>query len=85
MRPPQDICTKLLAVRQTGTDYFDQRPKFNARAQSQNINLFLFQLVSFVMEQLIPVINKLQGVFNTVGSEAIQLPQIVVVGTQVEL
>ncbi|XP_047146365.1 dynamin-1-like protein isoform X1 [Hydra vulgaris] len=34
------------------------------------------------MDQLIPVINKLQDVFNTVGSEAIQLPQIVVVGTQ---
>ena len=35
------------------------------------------------MEQLIPVINKLQDVFNTVGTEAVQLPQIVVVGTQV--
>ena len=35
------------------------------------------------MDQLIPVINKLQDVFNTVGSEAIQLPQIVVVGAQV--
>ncbi|EDO34895.1 predicted protein [Nematostella vectensis] len=34
------------------------------------------------MEQLIPVINKLQDVFNTVGSESIQLPQIVVVGAQ---
>ncbi|PAA71346.1 hypothetical protein BOX15_Mlig022330g1 [Macrostomum lignano] len=34
------------------------------------------------MEALIPVINKLQDVFNTVGSEAIQLPQIVVIGTQ---
>lgn len=34
------------------------------------------------MEQLIPIINKLQDVFNTVGSEAIQLPQIVVVGSQ---
>ncbi|XP_028398163.1 dynamin-1-like protein [Dendronephthya gigantea] len=34
------------------------------------------------MEQLIPVINKLQDVFNTVGTEAVQLPQIVVVGTQ---
>lgn len=34
------------------------------------------------MEALIPVINKLQDVFNTVGSDAIQLPQIVVVGTQ---
>lgn len=35
------------------------------------------------MEQLIPVINKLQDVFSTVGADAIQLPQIVVVGTQV--
>ncbi|KAL4226099.1 Dynamin-1-like protein [Mactra antiquata] len=34
------------------------------------------------MEGLIPVINKLQDVFNTVGSETIQLPQIVVVGSQ---
>lgn len=35
------------------------------------------------MEALIPVINKLQDVFNTVGADVIQLPQIVVVGTQV--
>lgn len=35
------------------------------------------------MEALIPVINKLQDVFNTVGTDIIQLPQIVVVGTQV--
>ncbi|CAH0557170.1 unnamed protein product [Brassicogethes aeneus] len=34
------------------------------------------------MEALIPVINKLQDVFNTVGSDAIQLPQIVVLGSQ---
>ncbi|KAF5296102.1 hypothetical protein FQA39_LY02736 [Lamprigera yunnana] len=34
------------------------------------------------MEALIPVINKLQDVFNTVGSDAIQLPQIIVLGTQ---
>ena len=41
-------------------------------------------MIKFIaMEQLIPVINKLQDVFNTVGTEAIQLPQIVVVGTQV--
>ncbi|VDQ02574.1 unnamed protein product [Trichobilharzia regenti] len=37
------------------------------------------------MESLIPVINKLQDVFNTVGTETIQLPQIVVLGTQVVL
>lgn len=35
------------------------------------------------MEALIPVINKLQDVFTTVGADSIQLPQIVVVGTQV--
>ena len=35
------------------------------------------------MEALIPVINKLQDVFQTTGAEAVQLPQIVVVGTQV--
>ncbi|XP_028968136.1 dynamin-1-like protein isoform X2 [Galendromus occidentalis] len=34
------------------------------------------------MEALIPVINKLQDVFNTIGTDAIQLPQIVVVGAQ---
>ncbi|RWS20391.1 dynamin-1-like protein isoform X4, partial [Leptotrombidium deliense] len=34
------------------------------------------------MEALIPVINKLQDVFNTIGTEAIQLPQIVVIGNQ---
>ncbi|KAH0785822.1 Dynamin central region family protein [Histomonas meleagridis] len=34
------------------------------------------------MESLIPIINKLQDAFNTVGSEVIGLPQIVVVGSQ---
>lgn len=34
------------------------------------------------MEQLIPIINKLQDVFSAVGSESIDLPQIVVVGSQ---
>ncbi|XP_023018189.1 dynamin related protein 1 isoform X2 [Leptinotarsa decemlineata] len=34
------------------------------------------------MEALIPVINKLQDVFNTVGSDAIHLPQIIVLGSQ---
>ncbi|XP_028923430.1 dynamin-1-like protein isoform X2 [Ornithorhynchus anatinus] len=34
------------------------------------------------METLIPVINKLQEIFNTVGAEVIQLPQIVVIGSQ---
>lgn len=34
------------------------------------------------MEHLIPVINKLQDVFNAVGGQQIDLPQIVVVGAQ---
>lgn len=39
------------------------------------------------MEKLIPVVNRLQDVFNSVGQGAgvIQLPQIVVIGTQVQL
>ncbi|XP_059488325.1 dynamin-1-like protein [Neocloeon triangulifer] len=44
-------------------------------------DLFLSSELSS-MEALIPVINKLQDVFNTVGADSIQLPQIVVVGTQ---
>jgi len=34
------------------------------------------------MEQLIPVINKLQDVFNAIGHDPVSLPQIVVVGSQ---
>ncbi|KAG0044773.1 Dynamin- GTPase protein [Gryganskiella cystojenkinii] len=34
------------------------------------------------MNDLIPLVNKLQDVFNTIGSEQIDLPQIVVVGSQ---
>ncbi|CAL1616098.1 unnamed protein product [Knipowitschia caucasica] len=34
------------------------------------------------MEKLIPTINRLQEVFLTVGAEVVQLPQIVVVGSQ---
>lgn len=34
------------------------------------------------MEQLIPVINKLQDVFNAIGQPPINLPQIVVCGSQ---
>ena len=41
--------------------------------------------IKSTMESLIPVINKLQDVFNTVGADAIHLPQIVVVGSQVSL
>jgi len=35
------------------------------------------------MDALIPVINKLQDIFHIIGTETIQLPEIVVVGTQV--
>jgi dynamin 1-like protein len=38
--------------------------------------------VPSAMEQLIPIINKLQDVFNTIGSDPLDLPQIVVVGSQ---
>jgi len=34
------------------------------------------------MDALLPIINKLQDIFNAIGSDAIQLPQIVVVGVQ---
>ncbi|KAJ2059667.1 Dynamin- GTPase protein [Coemansia sp. S146] len=34
------------------------------------------------MDKLIPTVNKLQDVFNTVGQDEIDLPQIVVVGSQ---
>jgi dynamin 1-like protein len=34
------------------------------------------------MENLIPVVNKLQDVFGAIGSQALDLPQIVVVGSQ---
>lgn len=34
------------------------------------------------MEDLIPVINKLQDVFSAIGQQALDLPQIVVVGSQ---
>lgn len=35
------------------------------------------------LEDLIPVVNKLQDlVFNTIGSDTLDLPQVVVVGSQ---
>jgi GTP-binding protein EngB required for normal cell division len=34
------------------------------------------------MESLIPVVNKLQDVFGAIGHQSIDLPQIVVVGSQ---
>lgn len=39
-------------------------------------------LISLAMEKLIPVINKLQDVFNVIGQDPLDLPQIVVVGSQ---
>lgn len=66
---------------------------FVLRSVFQDKNLLRFnQFFSFrdrivlsanKMEALIPVVNKLQDVFNTVGSDSIQLPQIVVLGSQV--
>jgi hypothetical protein len=36
------------------------------------------------LEAMIPIMNKLQEIFNTIGGmESIKLPQIVVIGTQV--
>jgi hypothetical protein len=34
------------------------------------------------MEQLIPIVNKLQDVFGAIGHQTIDLPQITVVGSQ---
>jgi len=34
------------------------------------------------MDQLIPIVNKLQDVFSVVGAPVIELPQLVVVGSQ---
>lgn len=34
------------------------------------------------MNDLIPLVNKLQDVFNSIGSDTIDLPQIIVVGSQ---
>lgn len=52
---------------------------------SSNIVFCVRQILLLIMEALIPVINKLQDVFNTVGADAIQLPQIIVLGTQVHV
>jgi len=34
------------------------------------------------MEQLIPIVNKLQDVFGAIGQQNMDLPQITVVGSQ---
>lgn len=54
-----------------------------SKAGNQRVLSQPSELLARVMEALIPVINKLQDVFNTVGSDSIQLPQIVVLGSQV--
>lgn len=56
---------------------FSQMPSVSAHLD--------IEIENSTMEALIPVINKLQDVFTTVGADSIQLPQIVVVGTQVIL
>lgn len=53
-------------------------------APSRPKRVYRFNSAATSMEALIPVINKLQDVFNTVGADIIQLPQIAVVGTQVK-
>lgn len=35
-----------------------------------------------MMNDLIPLVNKLQDVFSTIGSDTVDLPQIIVVGSQ---
>jgi hypothetical protein len=45
--------------------------------------MFLRKTFAMMLEALISVINKLQDVFNSVGSNSIDLPQIVVIGSQV--
>lgn len=56
-----------------------KKKKFSKGRNSQRVK----NSILIKMEALIPVVNKLQDVFNTVGSDSIQLPQIVVLGTQV--
>lgn len=45
------------------------------RQLRRSLKVFRGNFIS--MDKLIPVINKLQDVFNAVGSEGIDLPQIV--------
>ena len=52
---------------------------------SNDQNKYKYQLIFVVkrnMEQLIPVINKLQDVFSAIGKQTLDLPQITVVGSQ---
>lgn len=50
------------------------------RDQIKQFNIFS---IMASLENLIPVVNKLQDlVFNTIGSDTLDLPQVVVVGSQ---
>ncbi|KAG9284662.1 hypothetical protein G9A89_004704 [Geosiphon pyriformis] len=46
----------------------------------KNEKNFIFSKIR--MNDLIPLVNKLQDVFNTIGSDTVDLPQIIVVGSQ---
>lgn len=50
-----------------------------------NYSFRRFYTIFVVMESLIPIISKLQDVFSTIGyrDTDVQLPQIVVIGSQV--
>jgi GTP1/Obg family GTP-binding protein len=51
----------------------------------RSLNRLLFQiscLQAHEMNQLIPIVNKLQDVFSTIATNGIDLPQMVVVGSQ---
>jgi hypothetical protein len=58
--------------------------KENSDTESEILIELKQRAPNYVMDNLISVINELQDVFNTVGSESIQLPQIVVIGNQVK-
>ena len=62
---------------------FQTNFEHQGQLSSHRVQQRIFPQNQNTMESLIPVINKLQDVFNTVGADAIHLPQIVVVGSQV--
>ncbi|XP_011334278.2 dynamin-1-like protein isoform X2 [Ooceraea biroi] len=72
-------------VKQSGvTGFVTDRPIDHPYIRTPSLDRFVLSnaFVFRTMEALIPVINKLQDVFNTVGATVLQLPQIVVLGTQ---
>lgn len=73
------VITAVTGKSQTGGE---MKPEFESSGQA-TVSISNLQSDTRAMEALIPVINKLQDVFNTVGSDSIQLPQIVVLGSQV--